>query len=158
MFDSFSCATTSCDDDSVKHFLRVSCVGAASKQFVKQLFELVNCKFGVEVCAIYTAYKVGRYFQLKSATPITLSSNVVYQFLCSCDTNLSYVGMSSRHLGTRAQKHLNLADINTKSDIKDHLYDYDKCSSMKHSLEFFKFLKNCVVITTMLILKFKKFY
>ena len=112
-----SCVTTKCDDDSDKHFVKVPYVGAASKRFVKQLSELVKCKFGVEICTIYTTYKVGRYFQLKSATPITLSSNVVYQFLCSCDTNLSYVGMSSRHLGTRAREHLILADINTKSAI-----------------------------------------
>ena len=59
----------------------------------------------------YATYKVGRFFQLKSATPITMSSNLVYQFLCSCGTNFSYVGMSSRHLGTRAREHLNLADI-----------------------------------------------
>ena len=139
--DSLSCATTNCDDDSDKHFLKVPYVGAASKQFVKQLSKLVKCKFGVEICAIYKTYKVGRYFQRKSATPITLSSNVVYQFLCSCNTNLSYVGISSRHLGTRAWQHLNLADINTKSAIKDHLYDCDKCSSMKHSVESFKVLK-----------------
>ena len=35
-------------------------------------------------------------------------------------------------------------DINTKSAIKDHLYDCDKCSSMKHSVESFKILKKCV--------------
>ena len=52
--------------------------------------------------------------------------------------------MSSRHLGTRAREHLNLADIKTKSAIKDHLYDCDKCSSMKHSVESFKILKKCV--------------
>ena len=52
--------------------------------------------------------------------------------------------MSSRHLGTQAREHLNLADINTKSAIKDHLYDCDKCSSMKHSVESFKILKKCV--------------
>ena len=52
--------------------------------------------------------------------------------------------MSSQHLGTRAWEHLNLADINTKSAIKDHLHDSDKCSSMKHSVESFKILKKCV--------------
>ena len=52
--------------------------------------------------------------------------------------------MTSRHLGTRARKHLNLADINTKSAIKDHLYDCHKCSSMKHSVESFKVLKKCI--------------
>ena len=102
--DSFSCATTNCNDDSNKHFAKVAYIGAASKRFVKQLSEVVKCKFGVKICAIYTTYyKVGRYFQRKSATPITLSSNVVYQFLCSCDTKLSYVGMNSRHLVIRAR-------------------------------------------------------
>ena len=52
--------------------------------------------------------------------------------------------MSSRHLRSRAREHLNLADINTKSAIKDHLYDCDKCSSMKLSVESFKVLKKCV--------------
>ena len=41
VFDSFSCVTTNCDDDSDKHFVKVSYVGAASDQFVKQLSELV---------------------------------------------------------------------------------------------------------------------
>ena len=142
--DSFSCATTNCDDDSDKHFLKVPYVGPASKRFVKQLSELIKCEFGVEICAIHTIYHVSRYFQQKSATSITLSSNVVYQFLCSRDTNFSYVGMSLRHLGTRAREHLNLADINIKSGIKDHLHDCGKCSSMKHSVESFKILKKCV--------------
>ena len=48
------------------------------------------------------------------------------------------------HLETRAREHLNLPDINTKSAIKDHLYNCDKCSSMKHSVESFKILKKCV--------------
>ena len=62
--DSLSCVTTKCDDDSDKHFVKVPYVGAASKRFVKQLSELVKCKFGVEISAIYTTYKVGCYFQL----------------------------------------------------------------------------------------------
>ena len=60
--DSFSCATTNCDDDSDKHFVKVPYVGAASKRFFKQLSELVKCKFGVKIYTIYTTYKVGRYF------------------------------------------------------------------------------------------------
>ena len=43
--DSFSCATTNCDDDGDKLFVKVPYVGAASKRFVKQLSELVQCKF-----------------------------------------------------------------------------------------------------------------
>ena len=47
--DSFSCVTTNCDDDSYKHFVKVPYVDADSKRFVKQLSELVKCKFGVEI-------------------------------------------------------------------------------------------------------------
>ena len=60
--DSFSCATTNCDDDSDKHFVKVPYVGAASKRFVKQLSELIKCKFGVEICAIYTTLKLAVIF------------------------------------------------------------------------------------------------
>ena len=58
-------------------------------------------------------------------------------------TSLSYVGMSSQHLGTGIRKHLNLADINTNSAITDHLYDCDKCSFMRHAGESLKGLKKC---------------
>ena len=51
------------------------------------------------------------------------------------------MGMSSRHRGTRARKHLNLADINTKRALTDRLYDCHKWSVMGCSVESFKFLK-----------------
>ena len=76
--DSLLCVTIKCDDDSDKHFVKVPYVGVASKRFVKQLSELVKCKFIVKICAIYTTYKVGGYFQLKSATPITLRAPMSY--------------------------------------------------------------------------------
>ena len=82
--DLIICGITNYDDNTDKHFGEVPYVGAASKRFVKQLSELIKCNFGVDICAIYTTDKFGRYFKLKSASPITLSSNVVYQFLCSC--------------------------------------------------------------------------
>ena len=62
-------------------------------------------------------------FQLKLETPLPLCSNVVFKFTCSCDTNLTYIGMSSRHLITRVKEHLNLAD-SRKSAIKDHILSF----------------------------------
>ena len=41
--------------------------------------------------------------------------------------NLSYVGMSTRHLGVKAREHLNLADQHKNSAIKDHLMFRDVC-------------------------------
>ena len=51
--------------------------------------------------------------------------------------------MSSRHRGTRAREHINLAGINAESSIKNQLYGCDNCFSMKHSVESFKLLKKC---------------
>ena len=47
-FDSSSCATTNCDDDTDKHF-KAPYFDAASKRLVKQLSELIKCKFGIEI-------------------------------------------------------------------------------------------------------------
>ena len=44
----------------------------------------------------------------------------------------------------RYLEHLNLADNITKSVIKDHLYNSDKCTFMRHAVESFKVLKMCV--------------
>ena len=77
-------------------------------------------QFDVKLLLLYRTNKVGQYFQLKSETPLPLCSNVVYKFTCSCDTNLTYIGMSSRHLITRVKEHLNLVDLR-KSAIKDHI-------------------------------------
>ena len=52
-------------------------------------------------------FKVINYFQLKSKTPVALCSNVVDKFFCSCNTNKTFIGMSSRHLITRVREHLN---------------------------------------------------
>ena len=85
-------------------------VGEASIRFVKALSRLCLKHFDIRLLPLYRTNKVGQYFQLKSETPLPLCSNVVYKFTCSCDTNLTYIGMSSRHFITRVKEHLNLAD------------------------------------------------
>ena len=87
----------------------VSYVGEASIRFVKALSQLCLRQFDVRLLPLYRTNKVGQYFLLKSATSLPLCSNVVYKFTSSCDANLTYFGMSSRHLITRVKEHLNLA-------------------------------------------------
>ena len=85
---------------------RICIIRPASKQFTKSLSELVYRELGLKLRVVYDPFKINRYFQLKTKTPLALCSNVVYQFRCSCDTNLAYVGMTTRHLAARASKHL----------------------------------------------------
>ena len=97
----------------------------------------------LRVFFFFDTFKVNRYLQLKSKAPHALSSNVVYEFTCSCDTNLSYIGMFTRHLGTRAREHLNLDDSH-KSATKDHLRSCRQCCNGVCNVTSIKiFLRKC---------------
>ena len=96
---------------------------------------------GLKLVPLYKTMKVSNYFHLKSMTPLGLCSNVVYCYTCPCDTGLIYLGMSSRHLVTRAKEHLDL-NKSRKSAIKDHILDCVKCFNSSHSLASFQLLRN----------------
>ena len=115
---------------------------------------------GLKLVPSYKTMKVSNYFHIKLMTPLGLCSNVVYCYTCPCDAGLTYLGMSSTHLVTRAKEHLDL-NQSRKSAIKDHILDCVKCSSSSHSLASFKILRNCKneydkkVHEALLIKKFK---
>ena len=83
-------------------YVKIPYVGIHSMGFANRLSELIKRQSGNKLRVLFDIFKVNRYFQLKSKTPHALNSNIVNQFTCSCDTNLSYIGMSTRHLVTRA--------------------------------------------------------
>ena len=89
-----------------------------------------------------TTFKVVNYFQLKSKTPVGLCSNVVHKFSCSCDTNKTYIGMSSRHLITRVRKHLNFKSLQDNA-IKDHILSCGKCSNNRFNENNFIIIRKC---------------
>ena len=99
-------------------YLNIPYIGSESRRFVSRLAKLYDVKFDLKVSAIYKTFKTGTYFQLKSHTPLLLCSNVVYKFTCSCDSNLTYIDKSTRHLSTRAREHLNAASQHENSVIK----------------------------------------
>ena len=88
-------------------------------------------KIDINIVRVCKSLKIDRYFQLKSSTPLALCSNVVYKFTCSCDINLTYYDMSTRHLITRTKKHLDF-DSKQRSAIKDHILFCDICSDVQH--------------------------
>ena len=117
-------------------------VGETSIRFVKVLSRLCLKQFDIKLIPLYPTNKAGQYFQLKSATPLPLCSNVVYKFTCWCDTNLTYIGMYSRHLITRVKEHLNLAD-SRKSAIKNHILSCPICSNLQYNINSFTILRKC---------------
>ena len=96
----------------------------------------------MKVCPVYKTFKIGNYFQLKSRTPFGFCSNVIYEFTCLCDANLTYISMSNRHLSTRAKKHLDF-NFQVLSAIKNHIMCCNVCSSVKLNLNSFKLIKKC---------------
>ena len=98
-------------------------LGKESHHFANHLSALI--KNNLKISPIYKTFKVTNYFQLKSKTPVALCSNVVYKFSCSCNTNKTYIGMSSRHLITRVREHQNFKSLQD-SAIKDYILSCGK--------------------------------
>ena len=144
VFNKFQCSvsTQNPDNNEFVYCVFVPFFGKISQQFVRRLSKILKLKFNVDISPVYKTYKVGNYFQLKSRTPLALCSNVVYKFTSSCDTNLTYIGMSTRHLSTRVKEHLNFKN-DSQSAIKDHIMSCNKCCSMKYNLKSFKIIKKC---------------
>ena len=130
------------DTDFEMCFVKISYVGIHSKWFSNYLSEFIKRQFGNKPRLLFDTFKVNCYFQLKSKTPHALSSNVVYLFTCSCNTNVSYIGMYTRHLATRAGDHLNLDDSHI-SAIKRHLRSCRQCCNGLYNVTSFKILRKC---------------
>ena len=111
-----------------------------SRRFINNLAKIIKNKIDGNIILVYKSFKIGRYFQLKSNAPLVLSLNVVYKFKCSCDMNVTYYGMSTRHLITRVREHLNFNSIQ-RSAIKDRILSCGICSDVQHGLKSFTVIK-----------------
>ena len=100
---------------------------------------LIKNKFNVDINVYYTTLKTGSYFQLKCPTPTHLISNV-YKFTCSCDTNITYIGMTTRHLGVRVEEHLH---SKKDSAVQKPINVCQSCKNNKHLFDNFSILKTC---------------
>ena len=131
------------DVDDYAYILGLPYFGKKSRKFASQLSTIPKQKFNVRFFTNYTSLKTGSYFNLKSKTPAALKSNVVYKFTCSCDVNTTYVGMSTRHLVTRAREHLQLNFNHAKSAIIQHISSCQTCQNSNLDVSSFKVIRNC---------------
>ena len=88
------------------YYITIPYLESESRRFINNLAKTIKNKIDVNIVTVYKSFKIGSNFQLKSSTSLALCSNVVYKFTCSCDMHLTYYGMSTRHLITRAREHL----------------------------------------------------
>ena len=123
------------------HIIGIPYLGKTSKMFAKRLTRLIAKKYDIHISTYFISKKVGSYFKLKCPTPVSLLSKVVYKFTCSRDATETYIGMSTRHLLTRAQEHFNLK--NAKSAINQHLQNCNTCNTGKLNLSSFCVMKKC---------------
>ena len=145
-FASFQSSNKFSQNISFENCFCIPYLGKELHHFANRLSALIKNKHNLKISPIYKTFKVVNYFQLKSKTLTALCSNVVYKFSCSCDTNKTYIGMSSRHLITRVREHLNFKSLQD-SAIKDHILLCEKCSNNRFNKNNFIILKKFFVGT-----------
>ena len=130
--------SSSSDSNNDGYIVKIPHVGSNSYNFKNKLKQLFWEELRVDILPVFNSFKVSNYFSLKCQTPKILLSNVVYKFTSLCDTNVTYIGKTKRHLITRCLEHLEL-DKPEQSEIKKHL---KKCQICKVSnIDSFEILK-----------------
>ena len=139
MFFNFS---ISCRNNSLLEHINFALLSAPKiNPFKNKVTKLFYNDLRINITPVFNTFKVSRYFSIKSQTPKLITSNVVYKFTCLCDTNLTYIGKTKRHLVVRHLEHLEFEKSEPKSEIKNHLMECEICRSAK--FENFEIIKKC---------------
>ena len=118
-------------EDGVEAIFCIPYIGLPSIIFGRKVRALFSTNYGISIRIVYSTFKVGNYFSLKSKTPMHLLANVIYQYKCLCDTSLTYIGKTKRHLAIRVKEHKQ-----GQSAIHDHLEGCDQCKQAFSCKEF----------------------
>ena len=71
--------------------------------------------------------------------PMSSISNV-YKYTCSCDSNVAYIGITTRHLGVRVEESLH---SKKNSAVQKHINVCQSCKDNNHLFDNFFILKTC---------------
>ena len=119
-------------------------IGKATERLHKRVSREM-LQHNIDLKAAYRTTKVGSYMSTKQKVPDLLRNDVVYEFQCSCDKNIRYIGETERHLFTRIFEHCSIKS-NEKpkpSAIRDHMLGCDTCASAKNIADNFSILRTC---------------
>ena len=125
------------NSSNFKNILKVPYIGKPSSEYKKKLEKLLN-NYIEDFKVIFTTCRVGNYFSNKDKTPHKLKANVVYEFKCSYDKSIQYIGFTSRPLIERVKEHLK-----GKTAVSDHISNCDVCKNERISVDNFGILREC---------------
>ena len=146
---------TETKEDKKKAYFTVPFVGKASIKLQNTVkSELI--KHNITIVSTYSTTKVGSYFNLKTQCSKLFKSSVIYQFKCSEDQSVSYIGETKRQLFKRATEH---TKSDQKSAVFEHLYNCTFCQNSSNILDQFQILSSATTnnIYSMEALMIKKF-
>ena len=117
-------------------YLNIPYVGKPSSKLHHTINRQMRA-YGLCVKAAYNTKKVASYFSLKSKYSSLFEGNVVYEFKCSRDENVSYIGATRRQLFRRINDH---NDPNKYTAVFEHMYNCDFCKNITNISDSFKIL------------------
>ena len=120
--------------------LRLPYIGIDSTKLSRRLTKLFEKDLGVQLRTVYNSFKVGQYFGLKDQVPWQLAPNVVYEFKCSVDRDITYIGMSTRQLVARVAEHF---DPKKQSAVQTHVAECNECANSSNCLDRFEVIQFC---------------
>ena len=129
-----------------KTIIKIPFVGKPSILFAKRLKKLLAKENYPKIQAIYETRKIQDSFKLKDDQPKEILSKIVYDFTCSGDPSIHYIGHTGRSLRERFLEH-----IRGGTAISDHVSICDACSGKGVRLDNFKVVKRCRTKTESLI-------
>ena len=92
----------------------------------------------LEIRTIYETTRIKDYFKLKDGVMKDILAKVVYQFSCSSDSRVRYIGYTNRTLKERVKEHLS-----GKTAVSDHISTCATCNGKGVSIDNFEVLKRC---------------
>ena len=128
------------DENTFKLNLTIPYIGKQSVRFGKKISAIVTDRFDIDINLVYSTSKVGSFFRLKSMTPLSLMSCIVYEFHCLGEQTATYVGMAERNMALRVADHIRKS---SKTAVGMHRKSCQTCRDTKLSIEHFKILKKC---------------
>ena len=129
-----------------KPIVKIPYIGKPSILYAKRLKKLLMREKFPEIQPIYETTKIQDSFKLKDDQPKEILSNIVYDFTCSGDPSIHYVGHTSRSLRERFLEH-----IRGGTAISDHISMCDACGTKGVTLENFQVIQRCRTKTESLI-------